>query len=158
MLTILKHKPQISRHHKRNHHCEKEKYVGLFKHEIVELQINRYVFLNSCTKEPMAPKRQPATATVPTTRTPAVTPNENTVRSIIPNNPRSRPVRPMQIKIMPVAIRKRHALIKIIVLTYQRILLLARHHAQPGCLSVACRQTVVFTPVGRFECPCHEFE
>lgn len=50
-------------------------------------------------------------ATVPTARTPAVTPNAKISRSITPRKPKNKAAQPIEIKAMPVVIKKRQILV-----------------------------------------------
>ena len=82
-----------------------------------KLQINHYCLLVSCTKDPMAPSRQPRTATVPTARTPAVTPKAKISRLIMPKRPKANTALPIKIKTMPDAIKNRQMLVNKVMLT-----------------------------------------
>jgi hypothetical protein len=62
--------------------------------------------LNSSPKQPIAESRQPVIATVPTTLTPAVMPNANTSRLIIPIKPSANPIPPTRVRIMPMTFKE----------------------------------------------------
>ena len=74
--------------------------------------------MNSVVQWPIAPSRQPAIATEPTTRIPAERPNANISRSNTPKSPKDNPRNPTTVKQIPSAVMNLQILISMVILIY----------------------------------------